>query len=121
MIDPNEFDDFAQEVTREFHHQCKHCPESRRSKAALAAHIYRAHTGKAATAPVRLEVAGQVIEAMSRTLTDIAERMQRLDAAATSPAAVRRATLNDVVDRLREVGDYAGCATIQRMILEEGN
>ena len=44
------------------------------------------------------------------------ERLRKLDAALVSPATVRRATLNQVWDRLLEAGDLSGAAIVMKMI-----
>lgn len=120
MIDPNDFDESpavaATAPTRDV--PCPHCEVTRPSRSRLAAHVYWVHRHDDTSD--RMAEAKRDIAAMSHALTDVAERMQRLDDAESSPAVVRRRTLNDVVDRLREAGDYAGCATVQRMILQEG-
>ena len=130
MIDPNEFDEYADlnntEVDEGF--KCPRCPETRQSRSRLAAHIYRVHRRSdrdnssyddavnAAPVSAGMDVAKQDIASMGRALTDIADRMQRLDDAATSPDAVRRATLREVHDRLIDAGDYSAAMLVNKML-----
>lgn len=123
MIDPNEFDEAPAAAFK-----CPHCTETRAGRSRLAAHIYRAHRRSdrdasgyedavnAAPVDARMDAAKQDIARMGRTLTDIAERMQRLDDAAVSPDAVRRATLREVHDRLIEAGDYSAAMLVNKML-----
>lgn len=132
MIDPNDFDNepVATQVTG---FKCPRCTETRPSRARLAAHIYRVHrrsdrdnSGYASALDALaitdvtpgLDEAKQDIMAMGQALTDIAERMQRLDGAATSPKAVRRATLEDVLSVLHEANELSAYVVIRRMIRE---
>jgi predicted RNA-binding Zn-ribbon protein involved in translation (DUF1610 family) len=113
--------------------KCPHCTETRPSRARLAAHLYNAHrrsdrddSGYASALDALaitdvtpgLDAAKQDIMAMGQALTDIAERMQRLDDAATSPDAVRRATLREVHDRLIDAGDYSAAMLVNKMLKE---
>lgn len=132
MIDPNEFDEevTATQVTG---YKCPRCTETRPSRARLAAHLYNAHrrsdrddSGYVDALKARaitdvapgLDATKQDIMAMGQALTDIAERMQRLDDAATSPEAVRRATLEDVLSVLHEANELSAYVVIRRMIRE---
>lgn len=63
-----------------------------------------------------LAEAGREMAEMRVALDAVDARMAKLDAQLTSPATVRRATLNQVWDRLLDVGDLAGAAIVMKMI-----
>ncbi len=63
-----------------------------------------------------LAEAGREMAEMRAALDAVDERMRKLDAQLTSPATVRRATLNQVWDRLRDAGDLTGAAIVMKMI-----
>lgn len=63
-----------------------------------------------------LAEAGREMAEMRAALDAVDERMRKLDAQLTSPATVRRATLNQVWDRLLDAGDLAGAAIVMKMI-----
>ena len=132
---PDEFDDEAQmyreiAATQVTGFKCPRCTEVRPSRARLAAHLYNAHRrGDSDDRGYRdalnarpitdvapgLDATKQDIMAMGQALTDIAERMQRLDDAATSPEAVRRATLDEVQAALYAANDLVGYRILMRM------
>jgi predicted nucleic acid-binding Zn-ribbon protein len=131
MIDPNDFDETPAGPACD--RKCPYCREVRSSRARLAAHIYRVHrqadtrenlaaaAGRERTAAdtnAGMDAAKQDIASIGRTLTDIAERMQRLDDAAISPDAVRRSVLEEVAQRLVDAGDAAGYSIDRAMIRE---
>ncbi len=60
--------------------------------------------------------AGRDMADMRAALDSVDERMRKLDAQLVSPATVRRATLNQVWDRLLEAGDLAGASVVMKMI-----
>lgn len=64
----------------------------------------------------KLGQAGREMAEMRAALDAVDERMRKLDAQLTSPATVRRATLNQVWDRLLDAGDLAGAAIVMKMI-----
>lgn len=63
-----------------------------------------------------LAEAGREMAEMRATLDAVDKRMQKLDAQLTSPATVRRATLNQVWYRLIDAGDLTGAAIVMMMI-----
>lgn len=63
-----------------------------------------------------LAEAGREMAQMRAALDAVDERMRKLDAQLTSPATVRRATLNQVWDRLLDAGDLTGAAIVMKMI-----
>lgn len=63
-----------------------------------------------------LAEAGREMAEMRAALDAVDARMAKLDAQLTSPATVRRATLNQVWDRLLDVGDLTGAAIVMKMI-----
>uniref|UniRef100_A0AAU7GWV1 C2H2-type domain-containing protein n=1 Tax=Streptomyces phage Geonosis TaxID=3158856 RepID=A0AAU7GWV1_9CAUD len=63
-----------------------------------------------------LAVAGREMAEMRAALDNVDERMRKLNAQLTSPATVRRATLNQVWDRLLDAGDLTGAAIVMKMI-----
>lgn len=63
-----------------------------------------------------LAEAGREMAEMRAALDAVDERMRKLDAQLTSPATVRRATLNQVWDRLLDAGDLTGAAIVMKMI-----
>lgn len=63
-----------------------------------------------------LAEAGREMAEMRAALDAVDERMRKLDAQLTSPATVRRATLNQVWDRLIDAGDLTGAAIVMKMI-----
>lgn len=125
MIDPNEFDETPAAPACD--RKCPYCHVTRSSRSRLAAHIYRVHRRSdrdnssyddavnAAPVSAGMDAAKQDIASMGRTLTDIAERMQRLDDAAISPDAVRRATLDEVQAALYDANDLVGYRILMHM------
>lgn len=77
-------------------------------RADLAKHF--AETG------ARLAKAGEEIRDLKATADAVARRLEALDAMATSPAAVRRASLLSVWDRLMDKGDITGAQVVMQMI-----
>ncbi len=71
----------------------------------------------------RLEAAGRQIEDLKTQADAVIAWLDALDARATAPAAVRRATLNDVWDRLIEINDLRAAGLVRGMIalLPEGD
>ena len=63
-----------------------------------------------------LAEAGREMAEMRAALDAVDARMAKLDAQLTSPATVRRATLNQVWDRLLDAGDLTGAAIVMKMI-----
>ncbi|AKA61701.1 hypothetical protein SEA_YDN12_34 [Streptomyces phage YDN12] len=63
-----------------------------------------------------LAEAGREMAEMRAALDAVDARMAKLDAQLTSPATVRRATLNQVWDRLIDAGDLTGAAIVMKMI-----
>lgn len=63
-----------------------------------------------------LAEAGREMAEMRAALDKVDERMRKLDAQLTSPATVRRATLNQVWDRLLDAGDLVGADIVMKMI-----
>jgi len=63
-----------------------------------------------------LAEAGREMAELREALDSVDERMRKLDAQLTSPATVRRATLNQVWDRLLDAGDLTGAAIVMKMI-----
>ncbi|APZ82201.1 hypothetical protein SEA_BABYGOTBAC_33 [Streptomyces phage BabyGotBac] len=63
-----------------------------------------------------LAEAGREMAEMRAALDAVDERMRKLDAQLTSPATVRRATLNQVWDKLLDAGDLTGAAIVMKMI-----
>lgn len=63
-----------------------------------------------------LDVAGREMADMRAALDAVDARMAKLDAQLISPATVRRATLNQVWDRLLDAGDMVGAAIVMKMI-----
>lgn len=63
-----------------------------------------------------LAEAGREMAEMRAALDAVDARMAKLDAQLTSPATVRRATLNQVWDKLLDAGDLTGAAIVMKMI-----
>jgi hypothetical protein len=63
-----------------------------------------------------LTEAGREMAQVREALDAVDERMRKLGKQLTSPATVRRATLNQVWDRLLDAGDLAGAAIVMKMI-----
>ena len=63
-----------------------------------------------------LAEAGREMAEVRAAMDAVDERLRKLDAALISPATVRRATLNQVWDRLLEAGDLSGAAIVMKMI-----
>lgn len=64
----------------------------------------------------RLKDAGEEMSVMREALDAIDEQMRKLDAQLTSPATVRRATLNQVWDRLVDAGHIGAASVVMKMI-----
>lgn len=64
----------------------------------------------------KLAQAGQEMAALRATMDEVDARMARLDAQLTSPSVVRRATLNQVWDKLVDEGHMGAAATVMKMI-----
>lgn len=71
----------------------------------------------------RLDQAGTEIRDLKAKADAVIERLEKLDRAHLEPAAVRRATLNQVWDKLMDAGNITGAQTVMRMIgqLNEGD
>lgn len=63
-----------------------------------------------------LDRAGKDMAEMRAALDAVDERMRKLDAELTKPSVVRRATLNQVWDRLLEAGHLAAAREVMKMI-----
>lgn len=85
----------------------------KQDRANLAEHF--ADTGK------RLAKAGEEIKELKAKADDVLARLEALDAANTKPEAVRRATLNQVWDKLIDAGNITGAQLVMRMIGQPGD
>ncbi|MGH6978922.1 MAG: hypothetical protein ACRED4_06495 [Brevundimonas sp.] len=63
-----------------------------------------------------LDRAGKDMAEMRAALDAVDERMRKLDAELTKPSVVRRATLNQVWDRLLDAGHLAAAREVMKMI-----
>lgn len=63
-----------------------------------------------------LDKAGREMAELRASLDAVDAKMAKMDAALTSPATVRRATLNQVWDKLLDAGDLTGAAIVMKMI-----
>lgn len=63
-----------------------------------------------------LNKAGQEMREMRAALDAVDERMRKLDAELTKPSVVRRATLNQVWDKLLDAGHLAAAREVMKMI-----
>lgn len=63
-----------------------------------------------------LDKASQEMREMRAALDAVDERMRKLDAELTKPSVVRRATLNQVWDRLLDAGHLAAAREVMKMI-----
>jgi hypothetical protein len=72
---------------------------------------------------VKLTKVSSEIRALREKADLVAERLAALDAEVMSPSTVRRATLNQVWDRLVESGNITGAQLVQQMLsqLSEGD
>jgi hypothetical protein len=68
-----------------------------------------------------LAVAGEQMAGIRSKLDEVDARMAALDAQLTSPPVVRRATLNEVWDRLIDEGCMSGAAIVMGMIRNIGD
>lgn len=64
----------------------------------------------------RWRQAGEDMRAMRAALDAVDERMRKLDTELTKPSVVRRATLNQVWDRLLDAGHLAAAREVMKMI-----
>jgi hypothetical protein len=64
----------------------------------------------------RLKSAGDDMQQLREQLDAIDNRMAKLDADLTRPSVVRRATLNQVWDRLIDQGHMAAASVVMKMI-----
>lgn len=71
----------------------------------------------------RLAKAGDEIRDLKAKTDDVLARLEKLDQAHLEPNAVRRATLNQVWDKLMDQGNITGATLVMRMIsnLSEGD
>lgn len=63
-----------------------------------------------------LDKAGQEMREMRAALDAVDERMRKLDAELTKPSVVRRATLNQVWDKLLDAGQLEAARVVMKMI-----
>lgn len=99
------------------------CMDAVPVKRTLAAQGRKALSEKLADTGQRLDKAGQEIRDLKAKADDVARRLEALDAGVMEPATVRRATLNQVWDKLMDAGNLTGAQLVMRMIssLPEGD
>lgn len=91
MVDPNDFEEYEAE------------------------HAYQRETAVA----TGLEASKQEIADLKASVDEVAARMTKLDAAAESPTAVRRATLREVADMLWADNERTASRRIMNVIRQE--
>lgn len=109
--------------------KCPLCPERRPSRAMLDNHITQQHGETLPTKADRerldaewarvgdgLDKAGREMTELRASLDAIDARMAALDKAVDSPDVVRRATLNQVWDKLMDAGNLAGATLVRDML-----
>jgi hypothetical protein len=85
-------------------------------KRTLAAQGRKALSERLADTGQRLDKAGQEIRDLKAKADDVARRLEALDAGVMEPATVRRATLNQVWDKLMDAGNLTGAQLVMRML-----
>lgn len=85
-------------------------------KRTLAAQGRKSLSERLAEQGARMEKAGQEIRDLKAKADDVLARLEALDKAHLEPAAVRRATLNQVWDKLMDAGNITGATLVMRMI-----
>jgi hypothetical protein len=92
------------------------CVDAVPVKRTLASQGRTSLTKKLADTGQRLDRAGDEIRELKAKADDIAARLERMDRAHLEPAAVRRATLNQVWDKLMDAGNITGAQLVMRML-----
>lgn len=85
-------------------------------KRTLASQGRTSLTDKLADTGRRLDQAGEEIRDLKAKADAVIERLEKLDRAHLEPAAVRRATLNQVWDKLMDAGNITGAQLVMRML-----
>lgn len=88
-------------------------------KRTLASQGRTSLTKKLADTGKRLDKAGAEIRELKAKADDIAARLERMDRAHLEPAAVRRATLNQVWDKMIDQGNITGAQLVMRLLGQE--
>jgi hypothetical protein len=99
------------------------CTEPMPVKRTLAAQGRTSLTERLADTGKRLDKAGDEIRDLKAKADAVLARLEALDAQAMSPQVVRRATLNQVWDKLMDAGNITGAQEVMKMIgrLSEGD
>lgn len=99
------------------------CMDAVPVKRTLAAQGRKALSEKLADTGKRLDLAGDEIRELKAQADAVLARLEALDAGVMDPATVRRATLNQVWDKLIDAGNITGAQVVMRMIgsLSEGD
>lgn len=92
------------------------CTDAVPVKRTLAAQGRKALSEKLADTGKRLDRAGGEIRELKAQADAVLARLEALDAGVMDPATVRRATLNQVWDKLIDAGNIRGAEVVMRMI-----
>jgi hypothetical protein len=99
------------------------CTEPQPVKRTLASQGRKQLSERLADTGRKLDKAGDEIRDLKAKADAVAARLEALDAQVMSPATVRRATLNQVWDKLMDAGNITGAQEVMKMIgkLGEGD
>jgi hypothetical protein len=99
------------------------CTDPQPVKRTLASQGRKQLSERLADTGKRLDKAGEEIRELKAKADEVAARLEAMDRAHLEPAAVRRATLNQVWDKLMDAGNITGAQEVMKMIgkLGEGD